>query len=69
MASVNILVNGEARAVDDGCTIAALLAQLGLAGQRLAVEINEEIVPRSTHAQHVLAAGDRVEIVHAIGGG
>lgn len=69
MASVNIFVNGEARAVDDGCTIAALLAQLGLAGQRLAVEVNEEIVPRSTHAQHVLAAGDRVEIVHAIGGG
>ncbi|MFP5441512.1 MAG: sulfur carrier protein ThiS [Gammaproteobacteria bacterium] len=66
---MNIFVNGEARAVDDGCTIAALLAQLGLAGQRLAVEVNEEIVPRSTHAQHVLAAGDRVEIVHAIGGG
>ncbi|MFZ5724293.1 MAG: sulfur carrier protein ThiS [Pseudomonadota bacterium] len=66
---MNIRVNGEVRAVAAGCTIAQLIGQLGLAGQRLAVEINEEIVPRSAHDRHVLAEGDRVEIVHAIGGG
>lgn len=66
---VEILVNGEPRRVDAGCTLSALLEQLSLTGQRLAVEVNEDIVPRSQHAGHVLTAGDRVEIVHAIGGG
>lgn len=67
--TLNIRVNGEVRAIAAGSTITTLIEQLGLAGQRLAVEVNEDIVPRSRHAQHVLVDGDRVEIVHAIGGG
>lgn len=50
-------------------TLAALLHVLALDQVRCAVEINGELVPRTTHATHVLQAGDRVEIVRAIGGG
>ncbi len=66
---MEIFVNGERREVPDGTTAAALLEMLGLAGRRLAIEVNREIVPRSRHAEHRLRPGDRVEIVHAIGGG
>lgn len=66
---MNITVNGESRAVPEGTTIAALVEQLELGGRRCAVEVNGEVVPRSTHSGHELANGDRVEIVHAIGGG
>ncbi len=66
---MEIFLNGELRQVSAGCTVAALIAQLALTGQRLAVEVNEDIVPRSQHALRTLSAGDRVEIVHAIGGG
>jgi len=66
---MQILVNGKARAADDGITVAALLAELALEGKRLAVEVNEDVIPRSHHPSHALAEGDRVEIVHAIGGG
>jgi len=50
-------------------TVAALLAELGMAGKRVAVEVNREIVPRSRHAEHHLNDNDRVEVVVAIGGG
>jgi sulfur carrier protein len=66
---MQILVNGKAHAAADGATVAALLAELDLAGKRLAVEVNEDVIPRSRHPTHALAEGDRVEIVHAIGGG
>ncbi len=46
-----------------------LLEELGLTEQRLALEINEEIIPRSVLSQHMLQADDRVEIIHAVGGG
>jgi sulfur carrier protein len=55
--------------VADHATIAQLIEQLGLTGKRIAIEINETTVPRSAHATTVLRSGDRVEIVHAIGGG
>jgi sulfur carrier protein len=64
-----ITVNGEPVTLRSGADIAQLLAQLGLAEKRVAVELNREIVPRSQHAGTVLKAGDRIEIVHAIGGG
>jgi len=48
---------------------ALLIEEMGLAGRRLAVEVNLEIVPRSSHAAHQFQSGDKVEIVHAIGGG
>ncbi|MGN6222229.1 MAG: sulfur carrier protein ThiS [Dokdonella sp.] len=66
---MNILLNGDSREVADTCTLAQLLDESGYAARRIAVEVNREIVPRSRHAEVRLADGDRVEIVHAIGGG
>ncbi|SDM43520.1 sulfur carrier protein ThiS [Franzmannia pantelleriensis] len=66
---MQILLNGEARTLEAEATVSDLIAALDLTGRRIAVEVNEEIVPRSQHAQQGLADGDRVEIVHAIGGG
>jgi sulfur carrier protein len=66
---MEILLNGEAREVVEATTIATLLEAAGLVERRVAVEVNHEIVPRSLHGERRLAAGDRVEIVHAIGGG
>lgn len=66
---MNITLNGVARTLPPGTTVAALLALEGLADRRVAVEVNRTIVPRSQHASHGLDADDRVEIVHAIGGG
>ena len=63
------MINGETRQLPEGMTVAQLLEEMALTGKRLAVEVNREIVPRSTHGAHRLQAGDRVEIVHAIGGG
>ena len=66
---MQILLNGETRHLDEGATVANLIAELNLTDQRLAVEVNEELVPRSTFSDHYLKAGDEMEIVHAIGGG
>ncbi len=66
---MQIVLNGEPREVRDNLTAAELIEELGLAGRRLAMEVNREIVPRSTFDSHRLAPGDRVEIVQAIGGG
>ena len=66
---MQIQLNGEAHELAEGSTLAALVAALDLAGKRIAVELNGEIAPRSQHASVVLRAGDRVEIVQAIGGG
>ena len=66
---MNISVNGEARAVPAPLTIAALLESLGVAGKRVAVEVNREIVPKSRHAEFKIQESDRVEVVFAIGGG
>ena len=65
---MEIIINGDRRAVPDRCTIAELLQKLDISG-RLAVEVNEEIVPRSRFESYSLQDEDRVEIVHAIGGG
>lgn len=66
---MEIIVNGESRQIAEPYSVAQLVEEMGLTGRRLAVEVNLEIVPRSRHASHRLQAGDRVEIVHAIGGG
>ncbi len=66
---MHIQLNGEPRALPAPVTVAALLEQLGLAGKRVAVEVNATIVPKSRQAEHELADGDRVEIIQAIGGG
>lgn len=66
---MEIHINGEVRHLDTGTTVAVLLAEQGLTGKRIAVERNGEIVPRSQHIDCILDEGDRLEIVHAIGGG
>ncbi len=68
-ATIAITVNGEGREVPEGASVADLLALAGLDTRKVAVERNEEIVPRSTYAETRLAPGDRLEIVHFIGGG
>ncbi|SHM21533.1 sulfur carrier protein ThiS [Vreelandella subglaciescola] len=69
MTTHAIQLNGEPHSLAPDTSAADLVAQLGLGGRRIAVEINEEIVPRSQLAETRLANGDKVEIVHAIGGG
>lgn len=66
---MHVQINGKQTEIADGCSIADLLRDLGFAGQRIAVELNGEILPRSRHADHRVYADDRIEIVHAIGGG
>ncbi|MBL3555807.1 MULTISPECIES: sulfur carrier protein ThiS [Marinobacter] len=66
---MQVQVNGDAMELPDEATVAVLIDRLALAGKRLAVEVNEDIVPRSQHTEFTLSNGDRVEVVHAIGGG
>lgn len=66
---MDIRLNGAPRTVPAECSIARLLEDAGLAGRRVAVEVNGEIVPRGAHPTRTLRDGDRVEIVHALGGG
>lgn len=66
---MNITLNGENRLIDADLTVQGLIEHLGYQGKRIAVERNGEIVPRSAHADTVLAEGDALEIVVAVGGG
>jgi len=66
---MEIIVNGEQRNVVDGLTAAQLVEDMQITGKRIAMEVNLEIVPRSTYAEHTFNDGDKVEIVHAVGGG
>jgi len=66
---MQIQLNGEPFEVPTGETVAGLIERLDLTGRRVAVELNLDIVPRSQHASTALRDGDRVEVVHAIGGG
>jgi sulfur carrier protein len=66
---MDIVLNGDRYHLDEGATVGALIQDLALKGGRLAVEVNEEVIPKSLHSGHRLSQGDRVEIVHAIGGG
>ncbi|WP_439468348.1 sulfur carrier protein ThiS [Blastomonas fulva] len=68
-AQINLHINGEPRRVPAGQSIAALVTSLGLDPAKVAVERNLEIVPRSTLADVVVGEGDRLEIVHFVGGG
>lgn len=66
---IRIVLNGAPRDLADGTTVAALVDSEGLANRRIAVELNGEVLPKSLHPSTALADGDRVEIVHALGGG
>jgi len=66
---MEIIVNGQPRVLAERATIIDLLEAEELGARRVAVEVNGEIVARSAHRSHSLQPGDRVEIVHALGGG
>ncbi len=66
---MNIYLNGEQREIANGTTLGELLTELDLTQQRIAVEINLNIIPRSLHAEMLLQADDKIEVVRAIGGG
>lgn len=66
---IRITVNGNARAFERPLDVSALLATLELAGKKVAVEKNGEIVPKSAHGSTLVLDGDRLEIVVAVGGG
>lgn len=65
----NIILNGESRQFETLETVEQLLAAAGFSSRNVAVEINREIVPKSQHAARAINEGDRIEIVHALGGG
>jgi sulfur carrier protein len=66
---MNIVLNGESHRLATSCNLDQFITELELVGKRLAVELNEQIVPRSQFAETPLHDGDVIEIVHAIGGG
>ena len=67
--TAGVMLNGEHRRVPAGTSLAQLMAEVGLDPQRVAVERNMEIVPRSTFGQVMVKDGDAYEIVHFVGGG
>lgn len=67
--TVNVIVNGEVRELKRGSDLADLLNSLAMPSQRIAVEVNKEVVRRAEWESRSLKDGDRVEIVHFVGGG
>ena len=67
--TISLEINGKARTVARGTTVAALLAELGLEPTRVAVERNHDVVPRKDYERTILAAGDHLEVVGFVGGG
>jgi thiamine biosynthesis protein ThiS len=66
---MNLTINGEDRQFDSALTIAALLDRLGMKADRVAIELNRELVPRERWPGTQLADDDKLEIVHFVGGG
>jgi thiamine biosynthesis protein ThiS len=66
---MNLVINGEAHGFVSPLTLAGLVEQLGMKQDRVAVELNRNIVPRERWAEIALSEGDRLEIVHFVGGG
>ena len=67
---IDVLVNGDPRTIPEASTVRGLLETLGVADREgTAVAVNMTVIPRRAHADTVLQAGDRVEIVQAVGGG
>ncbi|MEI7817631.1 MAG: sulfur carrier protein ThiS [Desulfuromonadales bacterium] len=66
---MQIMLNGDSLETTDGCTIALLLQQLGISKERVAVELNGDIVPKITYEKQPISDDDKIEIVHFVGGG
>ena len=68
-SAMTVSVNGDDMTLPADATVVDLVARLGLAGKTVAVEVNRDVVPRATHAEHRLRPGDRIEVVSFVGGG
>ncbi|HEY4743992.1 MAG TPA: sulfur carrier protein ThiS [Desulfuromonadaceae bacterium] len=66
---MRVIVNGEPSEIRDDSSVADLLDSLRIGRERVAVEVNRDIVPKARHDAHLLSDGDRIEIVHFVGGG
>ena len=66
---MTIEINGEPRTFEAGLTLSSLLERLGMKSDRVAVELNRDIVPRDQWTETQIREGDRLEIVHFVGGG
>lgn len=66
---MRIVLNGEPAETADGATVETLLLQLGISRERVAVELNADIVPKAGYEKQLLADDDKIEIVHFVGGG
>jgi sulfur carrier protein len=66
---MQITLNGTLHTIPPNSTLLYLLRDTKLEARRIAVEVNEQIIPRAQHAECILSEGDRVEIIHAVGGG
>jgi thiamine biosynthesis protein ThiS len=66
---ISIRMNGEVRQVPENLTLASLMDWLQLPADRVAVELNLEIVPRNRWSETTIREGDRLEVVHFVGGG
>jgi len=69
IAAMQLFVNGEMKSCYEPASLAQFIQQLAMKGDRVAVELNREIVPRAQWAETQLHDGDRLEIVHFVGGG
>ena len=66
---MRIIVNGEPSEIRENSSVADLLDSLGIGRERVAVEVNLDIVPKARYDAHLLSEGDRIEVVHFVGGG
>ncbi|HWR36324.1 MAG TPA: sulfur carrier protein ThiS [Clostridia bacterium] len=66
---MKLIINGEEKDFTSGLTLAALISQLGIKGDRIAVELNRDIAPRASWETIELTEGDKLEVVHFVGGG
>ena len=66
---MQIVLNGDSVETADGSTVGTLLQQLGISRERVAVELNADIVPKASYEKQLLSDGDKIEIVHFVGGG
>lgn len=69
LITMEIMLNGETTQIADQCSVAEILSKLELQDKRVAVEVNQEVIPRAQHISFQLSAGDQVEIIQAVGGG
>jgi len=66
---MNVIINGIERNITSNLTLEALLIELGHANKKVALEVNEEIIPRSELRNKLIVDGDKIEIINAVGGG